>query len=475
MKNDTETEKNIDTQISNVISMADAEVKNLENLEKEEKCNAQHIISKYVSKKFRFERILGANFIIENGPNGKRIPFDDECVYKITHEYNLKTQKPVQSKLFKEVLRGYLFSSHNYNFTDLIEKHAPQWDGTQRIMPFFKDLINSKEWNAKDILKTRAFYIDLWNRVSKPGSFARCLIIKSSGKGGGKSLFTQFLSGAITEHPVPELAGTNLYTNSVKVNGDLKAVGELLQGKIICELAELSALAKADSDDVKDFLTRTSDDFRKAYAESVSHIPRSAFIMGNTNNEVFLREEDRRYIIFEMNRQENNGTSYKKQIFEMVPFFWQFWAEIKHKAISNPLTEEEQSFLNKIVSEESKKNVNDSAEQELIDILGKPFFEKDFITFAMAKEFIVRKIPSQKINNKSLGNVLRIMGYEDKQESSGLRRRGWFKIVETQKEVLKQPGLSDSWDSLSAKEKAKQINDADKKMRNEDIANGIIV
>jgi predicted P-loop ATPase len=58
-----------------------------------------------------------------------------------------------------------------------------------------------------------------------------------------------------------------------------------LQGAWCIEVAELSALTKADVKDVKQFLSRMEDKFRAPYARNPIHVPRRTVFWGTVNPE----------------------------------------------------------------------------------------------------------------------------------------------------------------------------------------------
>jgi predicted P-loop ATPase len=64
-----------------------------------------------------------------------------------------------------------------------------------------------------------------------------------------------------------------------------------LAGIWIVELAELSAMTKAETTTLKHFLTKQEDYFRPAYGRMKERRPRQCVFIGSTNSQEYLRDE----------------------------------------------------------------------------------------------------------------------------------------------------------------------------------------
>jgi putative DNA primase/helicase len=94
----------------------------------------------------------------------------------------------------------------------------------------------------------RKFQIGLVRRVRDPGCKLDSMLILEGEQGVGKSLQLRDYAGA-----------TDLFTDQDILTLDGKGQQELLQGKLICEIAELSGLRRTEVEKVKAFVTRTHD------------------------------------------------------------------------------------------------------------------------------------------------------------------------------------------------------------------------
>ncbi len=71
---------------------------------------------------------------------------------------------------------------------------------------------------------------------------------------------------------------------------DNKERAELISGKWLVELAELSGLAKSDAEGVKAFLTQPSDRYRAPYARVALDRSRTCVFVGTTNSRAYLSD-----------------------------------------------------------------------------------------------------------------------------------------------------------------------------------------
>jgi hypothetical protein len=153
----------------------------------------------------------------------------------------------------------------------------PPWDGTPRVDTW---LINNA--GAKDDQYVRAvsgkWLIGAVARAMRPGCQADAVLILEGPQGVGKSSAIDAMGSPWAS----TLATSTLHG---------KEAAEQLSGKWLVEIAELSSVSRSETEAVKDFLTRTNDYFRAAYARVAEDNLRQCVFAGSTNSSEYLKDE----------------------------------------------------------------------------------------------------------------------------------------------------------------------------------------
>lgn len=104
---------------------------------------------------------------------------------------------------------------------------------------------------------------------------------------------------------------------------------ELLQGNWILEVSELSAMKKSDVNEIKNFISKPSDQYRPPYARRVQTFPRQSILIGTTNEVEILTDKtgNRRFWIVDCGMQEpTKSVEHDLTDYEID----QIWAEAKY-------------------------------------------------------------------------------------------------------------------------------------------------
>lgn len=246
------------------------------------------------------------------------------------------------------------------------------WDGTERLDNLLIDYFGAKdEVYSKEVI--RKSLVAAVNRIYNPGIKFDEMPVLVGKQGTGKSTFLALL-------------GKEWYTDSL-TSFDNKDAMDMLKGNLIIEIGELAALSHryADMEQIKNFLSRTFDEYRGAYAKRKKRYPRQCVFFGTTNNSTFLRDRtgNRRFWPVQLGIDEP-----KKSVWNDLPDeVNQIWAE----AVVNYRLGE-----SLILSEEAQKRAKAEQENRLEEDSWKPIII----------DYLLKKIPkdwySMSLNEREL-------------------------------------------------------------------------
>ena len=153
----------------------------------------------------------------------------------------------------------------------------PQWDGSGRIGLLFPLFLGAEKTPYNHEVES-LFLRAALARAYRPGCKFDSMVVLTGPQGIGKSTLLRHLA-----------LEPSFFTDSVTGIGT-KQAAEIVQGKWIVELSELSAMRASALETVKAFISRRSDDFRAPYARHVESRPRRFVLTGTTNAKAFLSD-----------------------------------------------------------------------------------------------------------------------------------------------------------------------------------------
>ncbi|WP_127903877.1 virulence-associated E family protein [Solirhodobacter olei] len=157
------------------------------------------------------------------------------------------------------------------------------WDGMRRAETVFIDYLGVED-NPYHRETCRLWLLAAVVRLFEPGHKWDFVPIFGGAQGIRKSTFVDVMSLGY----------------SGALHTDVNNLGRMIEsmlGKWIVEIGELTTLSKADSEEVKQFITETKDTFRLAYRHNAETFKRTCVFGGTTNQEQYLKDEtgNRRY------------------------------------------------------------------------------------------------------------------------------------------------------------------------------------
>lgn len=354
----------------------------------------------------------------------------------LSQHYGIKAAP--RNTLF-EALSTVADARHFHPVRDWIK--AQKHDGTPRLD---KWLIHVLGMHPDELPPKRRKYLELVGRFLLMGLVARvmepgCKFDYSpvfEGPGGiGKSTF------------VKVLVGKDYFSDTHFDIGSGNAGFEQLEGLWGYELSELTALRKADSEQVKQFFSSEVDRFRGAYGRFVQKHPRQCIIFCSTNKKRYLYDltgNRRFWPIWVVNRVRLGWlTRWREQLFAEA------LAAYSAGEAYAPTPEQEAEFF---VPEQEKRLVETAVQSKLYELLtrdGVPLSEgtamkgysclSSFVTL----DGLVQALGADAAKSSSLleGQVrgwLEAHGWEYGRETVGQRRRGYQQPKKWPPEIVEE-------------------------------------
>jgi hypothetical protein len=155
--------------------------------------------------------------------------------------------------------------------------HGLTWDGQPRLERWLTTYLGVRETVYSHTIGAMMLRAAV-ARVVTPGCKVDTMLVLQGEQGIGKSTAVKLLCGA------------DWFTDDLADFGSKDAAMQL-RGTWFLEIAELGAMARAEVERVKIFVSRSKERYRSAYGRHVQDQPRQCVFFGTTNAETYLRDE----------------------------------------------------------------------------------------------------------------------------------------------------------------------------------------
>lgn len=242
-----------------------------------------------VDRCFAYDEMMGATMLLSPLPSHLGAANDDEDMRPVRDTDVVQLQEWLQHIGLPKIGRIQIFDA-----VDLVGSERSfhplrdylgglVWDKVERLRGLFQSYFGAERSAYTEAIGPM-FATAMVARIFKPGCRCDYMVVLQGPQGARKSTACKILGGGHFSDNLPDVTCG-------------KDVSQHLAGKWLIEIAEMSAMSKAEDAALKAFVTRTDERYRPSYGRKEIVQPRQCVFVGTTNKSAYLRDETggRRY------------------------------------------------------------------------------------------------------------------------------------------------------------------------------------
>ncbi len=245
-----------------------------------------------IASAFRFDEMLRASILVDALPVvGDRSPSadDDSLPRPVRDTDATQLQEWLQLAGLTRISRETVHSAIDLRSQELsfhpVRAYLErlQWDGTARLATWLSRYLGAETTPYTQGIGPM-FLRAMVARIMQPGCKADYMMVLEGPQGARKSTACAILGGEWFSDSLPDVTAG-------------KDVSQHVRGKWLIEVAEMSALSRAEDAALKAFITRPVERYRPTYGRKEVIEARQCVFVGTTNKSAYLRDETggRRY------------------------------------------------------------------------------------------------------------------------------------------------------------------------------------
>ena len=297
---------------------------------------------------------------------------------------------------------------------------AIEWDGKPRLINWLPTYLGAVQSDYTQGIG-HLFLKSMIARVRQPGCKCDYALVLEGPQGARKSTACGILGGEFFSDNLPDIRSG-------------KDVSAHLNGRWLIEVAEMSALDKAEAAALKAFITRPVERYRPSYGHAEVIEPRQCVFVGTTNKTAYLRDETggRRFWPVVVGVIDTDALARdREQLFAEADYYYsqgdQWWPDAAFEAAH-------------IVAEQSARYEADAWEDSICEWLDRLHDEPKSVSWN-GKDLIEAKCTAQMVARLALHMEVQKVGTtEQRRITAALERLGWKQAKRTMTGRFYEPG-----------------------------------